>query len=112
MGFDWCQDVQKLECVQWHMPVIPVLRRLKQENPQFEASLSNHGNSPSQEKERKEETKSMTKGSARYARTPVLVRLLIVVTDAAWKNNSTEEAFICALKLSVHLGWDSLQFTW
>lgn len=35
--------------------------------------------------------------------TPVCVRLLIAVTDA-WQNNSMEEAFICALKLSVHLG--------
>lgn len=36
--------------------------------------------------------------------TPVLVRLLIALTDAR-QNNSMEGVFICALKLSVHLGW-------
>lgn len=66
MGFDWCQDVKNLERVQWPMPVIPVLGRLKQEDLQFETSLRNHGNSPSQEKERKEETKSMSEGSSKY----------------------------------------------
>lgn len=33
--------------------------RLKQEGLQFEASLGNHGNSPSQKKERKKETKNI-----------------------------------------------------